>query len=141
MGEDWDHIVSPGMTCTVTAEQLKRLTQGLGRDDLKSGAVSREIEFQAPRAIDAAVSPFHGSIFTQVRRGGAEIPEEKRLQGPPPKAAQEQPGQLPGRHLRTERVRPFYAAAHPRRRSRSLFVVVHARRLRQVRAGRLRVLF
>ena len=44
--------------------------------------------------------------------------------------------------LRTERVRPFYAAARARRRSRShVVVVVHARRLRQVRARRLRVLF
>ena len=42
--------------------------------------------------------------------------------------------------LRTERVRPFYAAARARRRPRSLVVVVHARRLRQVRARRLRVL-
>ena len=38
-------------------------------------------------------------------------------------------------------VRPGVAAARPRRRPRSLVVVVvHARRLRQVRAGRLRVL-
>ena len=39
-------------------------------------------------------------------------------------------------------VRPGVAAARPRRRPRSLVVVVvHARRLRQVRAGGLRVVF
>jgi len=94
----------------------------------KSGAVSKS-QIQAPNA------------YPQVRRRGAGLFEGQRLQGLSPQAAQEQPGQLPGRHLRTERVRRFYAAARPRRRSRSHVVVVHARRLRQVRARRLRVLF
>ena len=50
-----------------------------------------------------------GFLLARDRHGGVpgHIREQQRALGLAIKAAQEQPGQLPGRHLRTERVRPL----------------------------------